>query len=209
MKWLRFATILLFVVLVLTSCLGIPGQPFADSHEPTAEPDLPDAQGPATEPELPSGATTPAGVQDTGSTSNIDSPNQAQIPSRLLTAGIQSAVRTPVATTISTRMVFEDVWFAIHANQITPPPVPAIDFASETVVLLILGERPSAGYSVHASSARMGETAALITVSVRSPEPGRMNAAVLTSPFEISAIAVTGVPVSFVGDDVGDGFDIE
>jgi protease stability complex PrcB-like protein len=217
MKCLRLPAVILVVLVALTSCLIVPQPPIAESPQATDDSGLSDPAEPGEEP----GATqdaepdrapenaSPAGVPDAEDAPDRVQPNAVQLPLRVVAAGIQSAVRTPAATTITTRMVLEEVWFAIHANQLTPPPVPEIDFSAEMVVLLILGERPSAGYSVRVSGATMGERAALITIQVRAPEPGRMTAAVVTSPFEISAIGITNVPVTFVGDDVRTGFDVE
>jgi len=132
-----------------------------------------------------------------------------KFPSRVLAAGTQSAVRTPVMLTVTSEAVFEEVWYAIHANQLSPPPVPVVDFARETVIVLILGERPSAGYGVRISAIARASRGIEVTVDVVSPGSDRMAAAVLTSPFQLTAVEVTDTPVSFAGDDVREGFDAE
>ena len=150
-----------------------------------------------------------ADVRDAESVPGDGSPGDVQIPARVLAAGSESAVRTPATASVTSQAVLEEVWFAIHANQITPPAIPEVDFTSETVIIVILGERRSAGYSVRAAGVTRGERAVEVRIEVLSPSPHLMTASVLTSPFEISAISVTDTPVTFVGDDVRDGFDAE
>lgn len=103
----------------------------------------------------------------------------------------------------------DEVWAAIHANTLSAPIVPEIDFSSELVILLILGERPTAGYGVRATHATVDERSVAVFVEVTTPDPGSMNATVLTSPFELSAIPAFDLPVTFAGDDVREGFDEE
>ena len=40
-----------------------------------------------------------------------------------------------------------------------------------------------------------------------SPGPDVMTASVLTSPFQLSAIEITDVPVTFIGEDLREGYD--
>jgi len=136
-----------------------------------------------------------------------DPPKPDEIPLRVLAAGSQSAVRVPVAGTITSQVVLEEVWFAMHANQLSPPAVPEVDFGSETVIILILGERPSAGYSVRAAETTLRDSRIEVRIAVSSPGPDVMTASVLTSPFQLSAIEITGVPVTFVGEDLREGYD--
>lgn len=135
------------------------------------------------------------------------SPRPDEIPLRVLAAGSQSAVRVPVAVTIESQAGLEEVWSAIHANQLSPPEAPEVDFGSETVIVLILGERSSAGYSVRAARIALQNNAVDVRVEVTRPGPDVMTATVLTSPFELSTIQITGVPVTFIGDDLRDGYD--
>jgi len=129
-----------------------------------------------------------------------------EMPVRRIAAGSQSAVRVPAAVTITDQSVLDEVWLAIHANQLSRPEVPQIDFGSETVIILILGERPSAGYSVRVAGFTRWDSAVEVRIEVVSPGPDAVTASVLTSPFELSALEITGMPVTFVGDDLWVGF---
>ena len=214
---------LVILVLAVTSCLITPPSAAVDEQaadsgaaEGTTAGSDPESNGDsvgAADPEFADeiGPLTPgvvAKVEEAPDTAagNVP-PRPGEIPLRVLAAGSQSAVRVPVAGTITSQVVLEEVWFAMHANQLSPPAVPEVDFGSETVIILILGERPSAGYSVRAAETTLRDGSIEVRIAVSSPGPDVMTASVLTSPFQLSAIEITGVPVTFVGEDLRDGYD--
>ena len=125
---------------------------------------------------------------------------------QLLQSGQQSAVRSPVATTIGDVANWEQVWAVIHANEVNPPPVPDVDFSTHQVVILILGDRSTGGYSVRVAKVSERDRAIEVMVAVTAPNPGDMVTQVHTSPFTTVAIPDPGKPVVFVGDDVRTGF---
>lgn len=131
---------------------------------------------------------------------------------RILDAGTNSAVRIPVARAVHDAAVWTEVWAAIHANRVDPPALPNVDFRSESVIVLLLGERRTGGYAVGIDGvapiggARSPQTVE-VTVSVSAPGPGDMVTQALTSPYELSAIPIASAQVTFVGDDVEVGFE--
>jgi hypothetical protein len=134
-------------------------------------------------------------------------PSAGQVlPFEILGSGQQSAVRIPLARSVTSPVVWEEIWFAIHANQLDPPPVPKVDFTEKTVVVLILGERRTGGYGVSVNAAISTRESITVEVSVREPEPDSMVTMALTSPFQLVAIPAVGRPVVFVGADVQAGY---
>jgi len=127
-------------------------------------------------------------------------------PGKILAAGLQSAVRVPVARVISDQLSWQQAWAVIHANQLDPPPVPSVDFSESRVVVLILGERDTGGYSVAVAAVRELRNAVEVEVAVTAPEPGMIVSQALTSPYSLVAIPRSSKPVVFVGDDVTEGF---
>ncbi len=206
--------VIVTLLLAATSCLITPPSPTADGTDAPSgatdgttvdgDPESTDDIGPST----PDVVALLEGTPSSRDTTPGDvSPKPDEIPLRILAAGNQSAVRVPVAGAITSQVVLEEVWFAMHANQLGRPAVPKVDFESETVIILILGERPSAGYSVRAAEITLRDDNVEVRIAVSSPGPDVMTASVLTSPFQLSAIEITDVPVIFVGDDVRDGYD--
>lgn len=130
---------------------------------------------------------------------------------RVLDAGTNSAVRIPVARAVHDASVWTEVWAAIHANMIDPPALPTVNFARETVIVLLLGERRTGGYSVRVDGWRTTSSnrspAVEVTIHVTAPAAGDMVTQALTSPYELSAIPIASAAVTFVGDDVERGFE--
>ncbi|MEE8440218.1 MAG: protease complex subunit PrcB family protein [Spirochaetia bacterium] len=216
MKRVYRTIVILTIVVIATSCLIIPPSPTADEHAPdSAAADGTPVAGDS-ESAGDSVPSTPGVVaeQEGAPPLPVAAPEDAlprpdEIPVRVLAAGSQSAVRVPVAGAITSQVVLEEVWFAIHANQLRPPEVPQVDFGSETVIILILGERRSAGYSVQTAGIALRDDSVEVRIEVSSPGPDVMTASVLTSAFELSAIWVIDMPVTFVGDDLQNGYDDE
>jgi hypothetical protein len=76
---------------------------------------------------------------------------------------------------------------ALGADQ---PPVPMVDFASSMVMLLSMGQQPSAGYQIGVTAATVRLDSRVLTVSSlwQQPEPGVMQATVVTQPCVIFSL---------------------
>ena len=132
-------------------------------------------------------------------------PNREASDVRILASGSQSAVHVPVARLISDQTTWVQVWNAIYSNVLPPPTAPEIDFSREEVVVLILGDRPTAGYGIAVS--QVNSTPRGTTITVRITTPGdQLVAQVLTSPFQLTAIPIARRPVTFDGDDIELGY---
>jgi hypothetical protein len=88
------------------------------------------------------------------------------------------------------------LWSQAFSRLGAPPPLPAVDFSREHVVLAALGERPASGFDVllEVSAASGVRTA---TVTERAPSPGCPGLAVITTPFALQRIPAEGGPVRF------------
>ena len=75
-------------------------------------------------------------------------------------------------------------WSRLHGHRIEVPPQPAVDFAGETVALLEMGPRPTAGFALELASTQLTQEngAQVVTVNWREPAEGATMAQVLTSP---------------------------
>lgn len=69
-----------------------------------------------------------------------------------------------------------------------------VDFAKESVVFLLAGERPTGGHSIEVSSvAPDGSDGVVVTAAVKPPPPDSMNIQILTYPYNVIAVAKPGV----------------
>ncbi|MFP4114097.1 MAG: protease complex subunit PrcB family protein [Spirochaetales bacterium] len=125
---------------------------------------------------------------------------------RELASGAQSAVRTPAARAVGDPAAWADVWAALTANHLEPPDRPDVDFDRETVIVLLLGERPTGGYGVGIEAVIESRGRVEVVVDVRRPQPGDMVTQVLTTPYCVAAIPITGKEITFAGDDLERGF---
>lgn len=116
---------------------------------------------------------------------------------RTLARGSQSGIRVPRDIVARTPEEWLAVW-RDHARNVVPePPLPEVDWADDMVIGVVLGDRPSAGYSVSIARIEdLGSTVKVWTVEVQ-PLPGAMQAMVVTSPFHFVEVRRRDVPVEF------------
>jgi hypothetical protein len=88
-----------------------------------------------------------------------------------------------------------------HTSNITPPIVlPAVDFSTQTVIAVVLGSRPTGGYSIRIVEVLPpGAPGAPIIVRVEesSPPPGVIVTQAFTSAFHFVTIPRWDGPVRF------------
>jgi PrcB C-terminal len=65
---------------------------------------------------------------------------------------------------------------------------PAVDFASESVVFLLGGAKPTGGWSVVPRGATLEGTTVVIDAVVQGPPPDSMTTQAFTSPFAVIAV---------------------
>lgn len=82
---------------------------------------------------------------------------------------------------------------------------PAADFEGAAVLLVAVGQRPTAGYEVELAAPRapVKDGVALVRVAVRAPPPGAMVAQVLTNPCLVVALPRAGLGEVKVADAAG------
>lgn len=105
-----------------------------------------------------------------------------------LHAGAQCAGQghDPKATWITDEARFRRAYANMygHALGMRLPEPPAVEFKHESVLLLAMGQRPTAGYqlALDRRPLRIDENAAVVRVLWMEPAPGSVQAQVLTSP---------------------------
>lgn len=101
------------------------------------------------------------------------------------------------------RRLFDELYGP--ASDVAPP---AVNFEREMVVGVLLGERPTAGFSVGVTLVEDVEGTVVVQARETSPPADGFVAQVLTYPFQLAAIPAGGVEVRFVmegsRDDGGD-----
>ena len=71
------------------------------------------------------------------------------------------------------------------------PPLPAIDFSKEQVIVAALGARPSSGYSIRITGASGSGNAISVRLESESPGPGCVVLTVMTYPVTVAKMGRT------------------
>jgi hypothetical protein len=84
---------------------------------------------------------------------------------------------------------------AFSSSELGGAPAPAVDFDGAAVLLIASGQRPTAGHAVElaAPKAPVKGGAALVQVTLRSPDAGAFTAQVVTSPCLVVALPKAGL----------------
>lgn len=69
----------------------------------------------------------------------------------------------------------------------------AVDFTKESAVFLILGEKPTGGYSIEPKSTTVDGSTLVINADTKSPPPDAMVTQAFTTPFAVIAVGTTNV----------------
>jgi uncharacterized membrane protein len=106
-----------------------------------------------------------------------------------LARGDDSRLVEPRRFLIRDRQSFSAVW-AAHAGP--SAAVPAVDFDSRMVAAVFAGERPSAGFSITVTGTRRERVAdgseLVVLVDEQVPDPARVAAQIIVSPFHIATL---------------------
>lgn len=121
-----------------------------------------------------------------------------------LARGDDSRLVEPRRFLIRDRQAFAAVW-AAHAGPIGTTP--AVDFDTRMVAAVFAGERPTPGFSVEVTGTRRDGPESggglVVLVDERHPDPSRVSAQVIVSPFHIVTLPRDDGDVRFNLPDAG------
>ncbi len=78
----------------------------------------------------------------------------------------------------------------LHIGESTPP---AVDFARESAVFLLLGQRSTGGWSVAPERANVRGSAVDVTAAIGRPAAGGVTTMAFSAPFAVIAVAQPGL----------------
>jgi hypothetical protein len=109
------------------------------------------------------------------------------VETRTLTNGAYAAAQPerPQAVAVNSADEYATKWGQTVGSG-TPPQV---DFAADSVVILLGGSRPTGGYSVEARGARLEGRTLVVDAVVKGPPPDAMVTQAFTSPFAVIAVS--------------------
>ena len=101
-----------------------------------------------------------------------------------LASGSQaSGSESPRFFVANSQAELEDIWGQAYGNLLTPPELPKVDFSTESVAGMFLGQQPTGGYSVSVQDVTLEDGEVYVQVEVSEPAPGAITTQALTNPW--------------------------
>ncbi len=104
-------------------------------------------------------------------------------------SGLTDELRLAVHDPISFAGLWKKAW--------PEAPVPDVDFATHTVLVVAMGEQSSGGYAIQVAAAAAGAGGLDVEVLSVSPGPGCAVPTVMTQPVDIVSVAAHGLTARF------------
>jgi len=105
---------------------------------------------------------------------------------RTLITGQYAAAQPEGPATVAIRS--EDEYARVWQEQIGSGQPPAIDFAKESVVILLAGMKRSGGYTIEPEGVMLEGRTLVVDATVTAPPSGGIVTMALTSPFAVIAV---------------------
>ena len=110
-----------------------------------------------------------------------------------------SGITTPLRTAVSDTEAWRALWESVTSTAVSPKPdLPAVNFATETLIVAALGICPAGGCAIEITG--VYEKDGRLYAEVRETVPGKdcLLLQVVTYPLAIVRVEQTGMPVIFV-----------
>jgi hypothetical protein len=114
-----------------------------------------------------------------------------------LNQGQFSQVHVASQEAIVDEVRWREVWKMVNAHQLTPYPLPEIDFTLNSVLAVFMGNMPTGGYSVFVRMAYVVENQVMVHTDYIRPAHHCLVPQVLTAPFHLVKIPVPNAQVLF------------
>jgi hypothetical protein len=139
-------------------------------------------------------ASCGTGRASRGSTSN-EMTEQTEFTT--LARGQYSGIEEKKYVIVTSQEEWEILWEKVHKFITPAPDLPVTDFASDIVLGVFMGTRPTGGYSIEIDELRACDDRIRAIVKSRSPEPEDMVTTALTQPYHIIRFEATEWEIEF------------
>lgn len=107
------------------------------------------------------------------------------VTSEVVQQGTSSGIKDPIAKIISDQKEWEELWKR-HVSVLVPhPPLPTVDFDTESLAVIFVGEKRTSGYKVIVKSVAAEGNDVTVTYKLTEPPQNGFTLQVLTQPFVI------------------------
>jgi len=89
------------------------------------------------------------------------------------------------------------LWVRIYLGLQPQPPLPAVDFASDRLLVAAMGWRPTGGYSINIDSVVRSQGGTVVYVTMTAPGPSCGTTQTVTSPVHVVRLPWPPEPITF------------
>jgi hypothetical protein len=119
----------------------------------------------------------------------------------VITGGQQAVnVTRPTYRLLRDEGELRSLWNQLHGAQLRVPPLPAADFQRETVLAVMMGQRPTGGYAVAVQGVTLEGGDLFVDVRLTEPAPDAMTTSALTSPWTLVRVLRSGIAAAWFRD---------
>ncbi|MFA5552653.1 MAG: protease complex subunit PrcB family protein [Trueperaceae bacterium] len=139
--------------------------------------------------------------QDVGTDSGAFRPSPTELTWEVMAQGNQATgFGSATYELVTNESQLLSLWNRAHGALLSPPQVPRVDFARETVVAIFIGGRGTGGHSVSVQQVTEENGELYLDVSIGSPAPGTITTQALTSPWVLVRVLRGGYDVAWLRD---------
>lgn len=124
---------------------------------------------------------------------------QTFVPLTNLQKGDFSGVRGPLQVVVRTQEEWDKLWKR-HSSTAKPPSPPRINFATEMVAAVFLGEKNTGGHEVEITRAERKNSTLYIYYLEKRPPSDAIVTQVLTQPYHLVKLPRDDAPVVFLSE---------
>ena len=117
---------------------------------------------------------------------------------KVIDQGAYGGIEAPLQIVIRDEAEWRRYWALLHQHLAARPQLPKIDFETQQLLLVCMGQRASGGYQVQVQKVMHYRQHCEIVVRQFSPGAGCVEPMVLTQPYQVVATARSGLPLEFV-----------
>lgn len=118
------------------------------------------------------------------------------VPFVSISQGAASGIADPQEIVIESEQEWQKLW---ERHDPSGSAAPRVDFATQVVVGIFAGQRPTAGYQVQIVKVEREKNRIIVIYQLKSPPTDALVAQVLTQPFIIIRIPRLNLPIQFKG----------
>ena len=121
---------------------------------------------------------------------------EKEVTYELIESQSQGGYKVGQYQTITNTFDLKSLYTQLNLSRKPGLTLPEVDFESESIVALFMGEKMSGGYGIEIKSIKRINTSK-IEIQIEETEPGDMATMAITSPFAIYKVSIPNAKTSF------------